>query len=417
MERKRLLLFLCASVALCAAVPALLGQEQAQEQVKGPRLRGYFTSRTPQGIDLETIKGEMAKSTTIPLWTFDQHSSRDGNSYPGVMVGLDPFNNPGSVSVPTKVIPVIIKTHEVGVSVSSTGIITTKAGNTSFDPTVADTACLAAPNNVPTTLLDESPILKAATFNFGGTIVGKTQYSDAFQRGNFWKALGSNVGKYHVLLAPKSLAPVVIDVPAAYGLALATTALGPPAFCAPMAIVDINWFDNFVTSTIIPALKAKGVNPTNFPIFFVHNVVWASPVTNLGTCCILGYHGSTGFPTPTQTYSPADFDSTGLFPTAFEDTAVISHEVDEWMNDPFGTNPTPLWGHTGQVTGCQGNLEVGDPLSGTGAPPIVMSNGFTYHLQELAFFSWFFGAPSVGINGWFSDNGTFLTDAGPPCQP
>jgi hypothetical protein len=33
-----------------------------------------------------------------------------------------------------------------------------------------------------------------------------------------------------------------------------------------------------------------------------------------------------------------------------------------------------------------------------------MSNGYTYSLQELAFFSWFFGAPSIGVNGWFSDN-------------
>ena len=51
---------------------------------------------------------------------------------------------------------------------------------------------------------------------------------------------------------------------------------------------------------------------------------------------------------------------------------------------------------------------MGDPLSGTLAPPIRMPNGSTYHLQELAFFSWFYGAPSVGVNGWFSDNGDLL---------
>jgi len=145
-------------------------------------------------------------------------------------------------------------------------------------------------------------------------------------------------------------------------------------------------------------------------------VVLASPVTNLGTCCILGYHGLTGSPNPIQTYSPFDFDVTGLFPAAFENTGTASHEVAEWMNDPFGINPTPPWGHTGQVAGCQGNLEVGDPLSGTEAPRIVTSNGFTYNLQELAFFSWFFGPPSIAVNGWYSDNGTFLTDAGPPCH-
>ena len=86
------------------------------------------------------------------------------------------------------------------------------------------------------------------------------------------------------------------------------------------------------------------------------------------------------------------------------------------MNDPFGHNRVPRWGHIGQQPGCQGNFEVGDPLSGTLAPPIAMPNGFTYHMQELAFFSWFFGAPSIGVNRWFSNNATFLHDAGPVCQ-
>ena len=237
MERKRLLLFACAMVALCAAAPNL-GEEPAQEQATRPRLRGYFTVRRPaQGVDMEAIKGEIAKSATLPLWTFDFPSSRDGNSYPGAMVGLDPFTSPGSVSVPTNVVPVIIRTHQVGVSVNpKTGIITTKPGLTTFNPSIADTGCLTAPNNVPTKLFEESPILQPATFDFGGTIVGRTQYTDAFQRGNFWKALGSTVSKYHVLLNPKSLAPIVIDVPAAYGLALATTALGPPAFARPWGL-------------------------------------------------------------------------------------------------------------------------------------------------------------------------------------
>lgn len=85
------------------------------------------------------------------------------------------------------------------------------------------------------------------------------------------------------------------------------------------------------------------------------------------------------------------------------------------MDDPFGNNPTPLWGHVGQVGGCQGNLEVGDPLTGHNIPPVIGANGFTYHLQELAFFSWFYGAPSIAVNNWFSDNNTFKTDAGPVC--
>ncbi len=426
MQQKLWIPFFCAAVALCLFAPAAFGQEQP----RNPRLSGHFTVRKPaQRIDLETVKGAIAtaSATTLPVWTFDVHSSRDGNNYVGAMVGRDPFNNPGSVSVPTMVVPLIIKTKTVAVSIDpTTGTVTTKSGVTTFDPTVADTACLTSPNNVPTTLLSQSPMFNRATFDFGGTIVGTTEYSDAFQRGSFWKALGSNVSKYHVLLSPKFLDPIVINVPTVYGTSLTPAsvlaAFGPPADCGNLGVIDIGWFDSFLTETIIPALAAKGVNPTNFPIFFVHNVVWAEPVTNIFTCCILGYHGITGFPIPTQTYSPADFESSGFFVNssgqpnpAISDTAIMAHEVDEWMDDPFIVNEVPPWGHVGQVGGCQDNLEVGDPLTGTIAPSIVMSNGFTYHLQELAFFSWFFGTPSIGVNGWFSDNGTFLTDAGPPC--
>ena len=60
-----------------------------------------------QRFDIETIEGEKAKSTTLPLWAFDVHSSRDGKTYPAVIVGLDPFSNPGSVSMLTNVAPVL----------------------------------------------------------------------------------------------------------------------------------------------------------------------------------------------------------------------------------------------------------------------------------------------------------------------
>jgi hypothetical protein len=65
------------------------------------------------------------------------------------------------------------------------------------------------------------------------------------------------------------------------------------------------------------------------------------------------------------------------------------------------------------VGGCQGNFEVGDPLSPGGIPPtsnsfvVVGANGFTYHLQELAFFNWFYGGASTGSGGKYSNNGTF----------
>jgi hypothetical protein len=55
---------------------------------------------------------------------------------------------------------------------------------------------------------------------------------------------------------------------------------------------------------------------------------------------------------------------------------------------------------------------VGDPLSGTTYTFQGSPSSFTYHVQELAFFSWFYhSSPSLGVNGWFSDQGTFTSSA------
>jgi hypothetical protein len=165
-------------------------------------------------------------------------------------------------------------------------------------------------------------------------------------------------------------------------------------------------------------LASSGVSSSQFPIFLFYNTVMSASGSNdFKHCCILGFHAAiTQHPDARlQTYSFIDFEASGLFIPAISDTSIAAHEVGEWMDDPFGNNPTPAWGHTGQVGACQNNLEVGDPLTATNIPPVTGANGFTYHLQELAFFSWFYGAPSIAANGWFSDNNTFTSDAGPVC--
>jgi hypothetical protein len=351
--------------------------------------------------------------TSLPLFTYNVLSSRDGNTYTGVIVGKDPFHNGGggTANVVTQVVPLVIETGSVGIGFDQNLNVVTVPGETNFDPRKAD-GCLVSPNNIPLKLVQQSPIIKSADFNFGGTDVGTTQYIDAFQRASFWNVI--NQGTYHMKLSPvKTLPAITLKISPASSLAIAAATFGG---CGTLGVVDINVFDAILTSTVLPALASKGVTPGTFPMFILSNVVTSAgdPRQLLFNCCFLGYHGSSGTG-PIQTYSPSDFDSTGVFGSAAQDTSILAHEVGEWANDPFGNNPTPAWGHTGQVGGCQGNLEVGDPLTGTLAPPIFMPNGFTYHLQELAFFSWFYGAPSVGLHGWFSNNGTFLSDAGPPC--
>ena len=79
---------------------------------------------------------------------------------------------------------------------------------------------------------------------------------------------------------------------------------------------------------------------------------------------------------------------------------------------PAGHQPDQAVGHVGQVTGCQNNLEVGDPLTGKTINRAV--GGFTYHLQELANFAWFYHQPAnFSAGNKFSNNGTFTTAAAP----
>jgi hypothetical protein len=399
MRNKCLLVFMFSVVSMAAVASA-----QAQS---GAKLKAY-TRVHPARDANGNVVSPAASQSLLSTFTYTVTSSRDGNTYTGVMVGQDPHaSNLAPTNVTTPIIPLIITTNTVATGLTSGGILTTTNGTTTFDPTAADSVCLKAPNNVPLTLFRQSPIFQSSNFRFGQTSVGNTQYVDAYQRANFWQFVsGTN---YHTIVNPVLLHPITLNIAANQGLAIPSSLFGS---CGPLGIVNINTLDSILTGTLLPQL---GIDSSQFPIFLLYNLVMAiGNPNNLNKCCVLGFHGATG--TPIQTYSPIDFDTTGLFGPGIHDTSIAAHEVGEWMDDPFGNNPTPAWGHTGQVSGCQDNLENGDPLTGTNIPIVHGSNGFAYHLQELAFLSWFYGAPSIAANGWFSDNNTFKSDAGPVCK-
>jgi hypothetical protein len=420
MLRKPLVLAASIAIALCSSVTLVLGQSANVKHFhrfqlkKAPAIAHGPMSREERK---NTVANTPSGSNQLPVWNYEVVASRDGNLYEGVIVGRNPDERGANAaaSVPAQVIPLILKFHRIGTAVDlNTGAITTTSGNRSSDPTVGDTGCFAGSANVPLQIMAQSPIFNNADFNFGGTDVGTTQYTDAFQRGGFWNVIDRH--DYHVRLNPKVFAPMVVDVPAASGLSLNKNVFAPSfSLCSPEGLVDINFLDAVVVNALT---TVPGINPGTFPMFMIYNTGMSiGDPANLNNCCAGGYHSiNPAGPITFQTYSPFDFDVSGFFVSSANDTAIVSHEVAEWVNDPYIINNTPPWGHTGQVGGCQGNLEVGDPLTGTEAPRIVGKNGFTYHLQELAFFSWFFGNPSLGVHGWDSNNGTFLTDAGPPCQ-
>lgn len=352
----------------------------------------------PYHGDPALVDSQSAARLSIPTWK--SSIVVGGKTYPYRMIGADPSivvkNN--SISIPTPVIPVVL--------VFSDGTV--------FDPTAADPTCSPAGTAKDLTLA--SPVFANRAWQPGGTSVGNVQYIDFFQRANFWKytqPTGVNPN-YHLTFNPSVTFSLQITVPKAFGY----TQSG--GWCGKIGIMDIVWFDNHVQKTIIPMLAASGVDPTTLPVFLFYNVVMAfAPITNPSNCCILGYHSAysnPAFGNHFQAYMVSEHDSTGAFGKGNEDVSTLTHELGETVDDPTGLNPTPPWGNIGQVAGCQANLEVGDPLSNT-VLSIVMPNGFKYHVQELAFFSWFFGqTPSIGLNGWYSSNGSFKTPAA-PCGP
>jgi hypothetical protein len=404
MRNKCLAFLLCSAVCFSTSVTV-----RAQAKAK---LKAYTTVEPARDAAGRVMRpSDTAAVSSLATFTYNVKSSRDGNTYTGAMVGQDPLSSSFTpTTVTTPIVPLIITFNSVATGLTKQGLLTRKMGTLTFDPTVADNACLSAPNNVPLTLVEQSPIFQAASFRFGHTTVGDTQYVDAFQRANFWQLVGGT--NYHTLVNPVVFQPFTLNISSNDGVAIPASLFGT---CGSLGIVDINVLRPILTGTLLPQLAAQGVDTSQFPIFLLYNTVMSEGMPeNLNKCCVLGFHGATG--SPVQTFSPVDFETSGLFASSVHDTSIMAHEVGEWMDDPFGNNPTPLWGHVGQVPGCQGNLEVGDPLTGNNVKPVVGSNGFTYNLQELAFFSWFYGAPSIAVNRWFSDNNTFTTDAGPVCQ-
>jgi hypothetical protein len=158
-------------------------------------------------------------------------------------------------------------------------------------------------------------------------------------------------------------------------------------------LVDINYFD----TQLHAMLTNLGITPNTFPIFLTYDVY----LTQRRSCCIGGYHSSTGSTGAPQSYAHATYvDHAGSFA---QDVSALSHEVGEWADDPLVVNIN------GNNTPC-GILENGDPLenNATFGDFPYSANGFTYNLQDLVTLP-YFGAPaSTSVNGEFTFQGESL---------
>jgi hypothetical protein len=346
----------------------------------------------PQDLPLKAAFTPPGGKTFQPLPTFTYQITADpslgGGTYTGVIMGHDPTSPKNrATTIPIQIVPLIITIND------TVGMTTVTYDSTTNDP--------CAGGHTDLELVQNSPLFQNNPWTMNGVNVGNTQYIDAFQRAQFSSILkGSD---YHLLFNPTTLPP--------QRLTFSGTNVSMEApNCGTLGVVNLNQFDDAVHNLMTGPL-ANTVNPGTLPIFLMKNVVTAVAGSSFDPCCccVLGYHSNFQSSNQIQVYSPFTFDTTGVFGPGGSDTATLSHELGEAVNDPLVVNVTPSWGNVGQVSGaCQNNFEVGDPLSNVVIPPVVGHNGFSYNLQELAFIRWFFGGTApLGAGGLCSSNGTF----------
>jgi hypothetical protein len=289
------------------------------------------------------------------------------------IVGTDPSLGANTTTIPTVLVPL--------------KFIFPNAGN----PTLDGTNVVAATQN--------SPIFLSADYMAGSVDLGSTQYGDALQRAEFWNLPGFSPN-YHVLLGTPSIAATVtVTVPAGKGNAYALSNGGFEG------VLDTTYFSQVLAGLL------SSYSANQLPIFLTDNVFLG---TNgiIQNCCIIGFHASQGPPAATaKTWIYAAYTEPGTFGgDAILDVQALSHEVAEWLNDPFVgrftfgfLNIIPPAVLPGQGGSCIVNFETGDPLE---APPITfakVTNATVYHLQDEVVLPWYLHTtPSFSVNGWYT---------------
>jgi hypothetical protein len=333
-----------ASASLCALAAGLISTAAVAET---QQVRPRFTV-------IQRSQNEAKQNTALTQWNFKYTYNK--NNYSEIFVGTDPSKGAVATTVPVYIIPI---------ELSFDGFKTNPLGKLKGQPK-------------GTTVISNivaSPIFSSALdFQEDKTDLGSTQYVDAFQKLNLWNVGGSATG-YHTLLGTPTIEkPMKLTVPANDG------AIGTPIDGIKVLEANLSWLDNLINAQI-----TKLKIPSNaFPLFIVTQTYLTS-----GGCCIGGYHSVTnsGIPYGVSTY----IVNSGKTVTFSQDVGALSHEISEWMDDPFTNNRSPC-----------GIYEVGDPLereTNYGLYPYTLGK-FTYHLQDEAT-PVYFGAPAADTLGGY----------------
>ena len=292
-----------------------------------------------------------------------------GTNYSYTMVGSKPQSG-GTTTVPVQIVPISMFFEEF-VDESGSPIV--------LDPAPVMPRVQSSPN-----------------FRNSQYTTGLTQFADAIQRAEFH---GSAIQDWHTLLGnPATLKSVRIAVPRGMAKVYRNPSTG-----VVYAIVDTDFFLSHLNTII----QLEHLQPDALAIALTSNVFLA-PQSDIKKCCVLGFHtsfdvGELAQLKFVQTFIWASWVDQGILGTTLADVTPMSHEVSEWMNNPFGSNVVPSW-QVPNSNSCQSNLETGDPLAtmpNAGYP--VSIDGFTYHPQSEVLLQWFQrGSASDAIDGAFS---------------
>ena len=344
-------------------------QASASEAEVMDGTRALLHSRTLKELTTPTPS---TVQSALPTWS-DSFTYQE-LTYKYTMVGTDPKLGSKTTIIPTVIIPLRFVFPDGQVFDASTDLVD---GQTAVQGII------------------NSPIFKNYNFVLGGKSVGNTQYGDAFQRANFWDSVSVKAKDYHVLLGQPSVLPtqtiVVPDGLGTYDVDFSTGLQLPSVDRA------------FLADQSASILSAANVTPSQLPI-----VVWGK--VDYGRAS--GYHATlTLNGNQRQTYIGTSYHSQATRAGSLPDTYPLSHEIIEWLDDPFISNYTPGWdipyiSNKAQCDSRYANdlLETGDPVEVLTEAVVPLNGGaFTYHVTEGMFIDFYTRARrSRSINGQYS---------------
>lgn len=425
--------WLSAGVLLTILATALAGSATAASKAAKPDVSARFTtagSVAPQFL---------ANARTIPHWTFQYTDPTNGVTYPITMVGSDPRGG-ASTTVQTVIVP--LKLNFVAGNQDTSALndlgyagFTAPPLTHSFDGSTRVQDVLSSP-------------IFGSSYTTPAVMGGDTaQVGDAFMRAQANK-IGSG---YHVRLTNDAVMPTqTLNVPASKGLAYQrpvgawreANGYGPTDTVT--GIADYSWFSSYLQQLI----NSLHISASTVPIFLTDNVLLYIGHGNYANCCVLGYHGA-AMPVgggsgsasgngnqPVQTFiygawsTPGSYsgfltDYTGVRSApnpvrGLSDIHALSHEVSEWLDDPFVNNAVQPWlTPTAPQYGCTGVLETGDPVVGvwfpypgnTAATPTGTTSYGQYHPEDEVEAQWFGRGGVESVLG--SAYNSYLTFMGP----